>query len=150
MVILTRGRITERHTRRVAEDSSCAEVWIEIEGQRLRLLLVDAVVRPFADRGEVLGTVFDLARSSPEVPTIVMGDFNTPVDSAWFEGARRDFVHVFEEAGHGLLATWPVPMPVLALDHVWVSLSTRVACARIGWTWASDHRPVSARVSLEP
>ena len=150
LVILTRGRIVDRHTRRLAESSSCAEVSIEIVGHSVRLLLVDAVVRPFADRREVLQAVFDLARESPQAPTIVMGDFNTPVDSTWFEGARRDFVHAFEAAGNGLLVTWPVPMPVMALDHVWVSRSARVACAHIGWTWASDHRPVLARVVLGP
>jgi len=148
LVILTRGRIAEHHIRRVAETSSCGEAWIDIEGRSVRVLLVDAVVRPFSNRGEVLNAVFDLARSSPEVPTIVMGDFNTPLESVWFENARRDFVQAFEQAGNGLLTTWPVPLPVMAIDHVWVSRSARVACAHIGWTWASDHRPVSARVSL--
>jgi len=148
LVILARGHILEHRTLRLDGSSSCGEVWIEIAGRRVRVLLVDAVVRPFSDRSEMLATVFDLARTSPDVPTIVMGDFNTPVDSVWFENARRDFVQAFEQAGDGLMATWPVPLPVMAIDHVWVSRQTKVLCAYLGWTWASDHRPVLARVSL--
>jgi endonuclease/exonuclease/phosphatase family metal-dependent hydrolase len=148
LVILARGHIVDHRTIRLNGSGTCGEAWVEIAGRRVRVLLVDAVVRPFSDRGAMLAEVFDLARSSLGAPTIVMGDFNTPMDSAWFEQARGDFVHAFEQAGDGLLVTWPVPLPVLAIDHVWVSRTTKVVCAHLGWTWASDHRPVLAQVSL--
>ena len=148
LAILTRGRVVEHRMLRLPGSSTCSEAWIEIDGRLVRLLLVDAVVRPFTDRRPVLSQVLELASSSPDTPTIVMGDFNTPIDSVWFEPLRTDFVHAFEAAGNGLMATWPVPLPVLALDHVWVSRAMRVRCAEIGWTWTSDHRPVLVQVDL--
>ena len=148
LAILTRGHLVQQRMLRLPGSSTCCEAWIEIEGRLMRLLLVDTVVRPFTDRRPVLSQVLELASSSPDTPTFVMGDFNTPVDSVWFEPLRADFVHAFEEAGNGWMATWPVPLPVLALDHVWVSREMRVRCARIGWTWTSDHRPVLVQVDL--
>ena len=142
LAVLARGEIVEKRVLRLAGTSTCADVQIEFDGRRLRLLLIDAVVRPFSDRREVVEKVFELARANPELPTIVMGDFNTPIDSVWFDGAREDFTHAFEEAGSGTLTTWPTPLPMLAIDHVWVSRQFQVGCASIGWSWVSDHRPI--------
>ena len=97
---------------------------------------------------EVVERVFELARETPDLPTIVMGDFNTPIDSVWFDGARDDFTHAFEQAGRGMLTTWPAPAPLLAIDHIWLSRQFRIDCASIGWSWASDHRPIVTDVLL--
>jgi endonuclease/exonuclease/phosphatase family metal-dependent hydrolase len=148
VVILVKGRIVDHHTMPVAGNSRCAVVEAEVHGHRLRVLVLDAIVRPFSDRREVVREVFQLARAGEPMPTVVMGDFNTPADSVWFEEPRRDFKHVFESAGRGMLATWPVPLPVLAIDHIWVSRDLDVHCSRIGWTWVSDHRPIHADVSF--
>jgi endonuclease/exonuclease/phosphatase (EEP) superfamily protein YafD len=148
LVILTRGEIVETHVMRLPGWSSCADVRIELDGRRIRVLLVDAVVRPFSNRRDVIERSLELARAHPELPTIVMGDFNTPIDSVWFEEARRDFTHAFEEAGDGLFTTWPVPFPILAIDHIWLSRHFSVGCTRIGWSWVSDHRAIVTDVRL--
>lgn len=148
LVMLTRGEIVDKRVRRLAGTSTCADVRIDFDGQPVRVLLVDAVVRPFSNRRDVVERVFELARETPETPTIVMGDFNTPVDSVWFDEVRDDYTHAFEQAGRGTLATWPAPLPLLAIDHVWLSAQFQIECASIGWTWASDHRPILADVRL--
>jgi len=150
LAILSRATIVEHHVRKVGQRSVCADVELDLDGRRVRVLLIDAVVRPFSNRRSVVERVFELARARPDLPTIVMGDFNTPDDSVWFDAVRSDFAHAFERAGTGLPATWPMPLPLLAIDHVWVSAGLRVDCARIGWSWLSDHRPVEVRVSLAP
>jgi endonuclease/exonuclease/phosphatase (EEP) superfamily protein YafD len=148
LVVLTRGRILEGHTLRLPGQSTCADVQIDFGGRSARVLLADAVVRPFANRREVVEKVFELARRTPGTATIVMGDFNTPIDSVWFDAARRDFSHAFEAGGHGMLTTWPVPAPILAIDHVWLSGGIQVDCASVGWSWLSDHRPIIVDLSL--
>lgn len=148
VVILVRGHIVEHHTLKVAGNSRCAMVEAEVRGSRLRVLVLDAIVRPFSSRRELVQQVFELARAEPDIPTIVMGDFNTPVDSVWFEDPRSEYAHAFESAGRGMLATWPVPLPVLAIDHIWVSRGLTVHCAEIGWSWISDHRPIIADLSF--
>ena len=42
----------------------------------------------------------------------------------------------------GFAPTWPVPCPVLSLDHVWASRSLAVRTCEQGWSLRSDHRPV--------
>ncbi len=80
---------------------------------------------------------------------MLLGDFNTPVDSVWLSAIRARFDNAFEVAGNGILATWPLPLPVLALDQVWVSDQLGVSCAKIGWSMLSDHRPVFTEIRFE-
>jgi endonuclease/exonuclease/phosphatase family metal-dependent hydrolase len=148
LAILTRGEIVDKSIRRLVGTSACADVRIEFDGRPVRVLLIDAVVHPFSNRSEVVGKAFELARETPELPTIVMGDFNTPTESVWFDEVRHDFTHAFEQAGRGMLTTWPAPAPILAIDHVWLSRQFQIDCASIGWSWASDHRPIVVDVRL--
>jgi endonuclease/exonuclease/phosphatase family metal-dependent hydrolase len=148
LVVLSKGEIVEKRVLRLEGPSTCADVQIDIDGRRVRVLLVDAIVGPFTNRRSVVEKVFELASAKPELPTIVMGDFNTPIDSVWFDAAREDFIHAFEEAGSGMFTTWPVPLPILAIDHVWVSREFQVDCASIGWSWVSDHRPIVTDLAL--
>jgi len=148
LVVLARGEIVEKRVLRLGGPSTCADVQIEFDGRRVRVLLIDAIVGPFSNRRNLVEEVFELARAKPELPTIVMGDFNTPIDSVWFDAAREEFDHAFEKAGSGMFATWPVPLPILAIDHVWVSREFQVDCASIGWSWVSDHRPIVTDVAL--
>lgn len=148
LVVLSRGEIVNKRVLRLVGTSTCADVRIDLDGRLVRVLLVDAVVHPFSNRREVVERVFELARETPDLPTIVMGDFNTPIDSVWFDGARDDFTHAFEQAGRGMLTTWPAPAPLLAIDHIWLSRQFRIDCASIGWSWASDHRPIVTDVLL--
>ena len=148
LVVLIRGEIVDKRVLRLVGTSTCADVRIVVDGRPMRVLLLDAVVHPFSNRRDVVERVFALARETPEIPTIVMGDFNTPIDSVWFDEVRNDFTHAFEQAGQGMLTTWPTPAPILAIDHVWLSRQFQVDCASIGWNWASDHRPVVVDVRV--
>jgi endonuclease/exonuclease/phosphatase family metal-dependent hydrolase len=148
LVILTRGRITDKRYHRLGTVSRCAVVEIDLDGRQLRVVVVDVAVALFSKRESVLNAAFGIAKMREDIPTIIMGDFNTPVDSVWFRHARESFTNTFEAAGAGLLVTWPLPLPVLALDHIWISRSLEVGCARLEWTWISDHRPVVAELSF--
>ena len=82
--------------------------------------------------------------------TVILGDFNTPADSAHFELLRRSHVNAFEEAGAGYAASWPGFAPLLTLDQIWVSAPARVQHCELGWTLISDHRPVVAEIAILP
>ena len=73
---------------------------------------------------------------------ILMGDFNTPRESVFFTELRKTMQHAFETAGSGFAETWPVPIPVLSLDHVWTSGQFTITGCKLGWWLVSDHRPV--------
>ena len=44
---------------------------------------------------------------------------------------------------------WPVPFPVLSLDHIWLSRDLRALRCAHGGSWLSDHRAVIATVAVE-
>jgi endonuclease/exonuclease/phosphatase family metal-dependent hydrolase len=148
LAILTRGDLRKVSVHRLDGISRYADAEIDLEGRLVHLILADFDASPRFDRKRLIGTVFRAAQSEPDVPTIVMGDFNTPIDSVWFERVRAKFHHVFEEAGSGMLVTWPTSMPLLAIDHVWVSDGITATCAAIESHPMSDHRLVTARLTL--
>lgn len=147
LVVLVRGRLIATETQGVFGAWTASAV-VEIGDRRLRVIVVDVDARPLTNRRPAVEGVFALAASRSDLPTVVMGDFNTPATSVWYDDARRSFVNAFEAAGRGWRATWPVPFPVLDLDQIWLSAGVRPLCARQAWSWRSDHRPVV--VDLQP
>ncbi len=81
-------------------------------------------------------------------PVLLVGDLNMPTDSVFLRRLRETYRHAFETAGSGYAATWPVPLPVLTLDQAWYNAGVQVHRCELGWTWASDHRPMILEVSL--
>ena len=76
-------------------------------------------------------------------PTIVAGDFNTPVESRIFQQHWGDFVDAFSEVGSGLGATKYNGWIRIRIDHVLADRAWwRVVQARVGDDLGSDHRPL--------
>lgn len=107
----------------------------------LDLVIVDIISHPLIDRFvpvQELTTWLD--RHGTNVPVLVLGDFNTPRDSLSFERLRRRLRHGYEVAGSGWPYTWPVPLPVFAIDHAWFSPGVTMQRYRLRSTLLSDHR----------
>ena len=144
ITILSRGPLGRSEFRRLPGGGSLVVTSAKLGGERVSLLAVDLPGKPLAQREAPLAEVAELAAElAKDRPVIVAGDFNTPPDSVFFGPLRRaGFAHAFERYGRGYAATWPVPAPVLHLDHVWLSPGFDVGEAWHGWTAHSDHRPV--------
>jgi len=142
IVAMFRGTIESMSFREMIGISSYAQFDIVINERPLRAVIVDLDASPRFDKRALVPRVFDLAVSENDRPLLVAGDFNTPVDSPVFAAARRKFRHAFEASGTGLLATWPAPYPITAIDHVWVDSSVTLLCTSLYRSAASDHRAV--------
>jgi hypothetical protein len=83
--------------------------------------LTDIGPLPPLPREPLLREVYNTAFGHPR--TIILGDFNTPLDSAAFDPWRTSFHHGFADcsAFHGSLETWAFGLPILAIDHIWMS-----------------------------
>ncbi len=92
-------------------------------------------------RKEPLGVLVDVV-DKLDGPVLIAGDLNTPVDSVFCDPLRMQFKNAFEEVGSGLHATWPMPLPVLAIDHVWGNANVAFHHAEIRGTMRSDHRAI--------
>jgi endonuclease/exonuclease/phosphatase family metal-dependent hydrolase len=86
-------------------------------------------------------------------PCILCGDFNALPDATTYRriaGRLRDAQRVL--GGHRPRATFPARLPLLRLDHVFVSPDVRVLRARVPWNArsrrASDHLPLVVDLDL--
>ena len=76
--------------------------------------------------------------------TIVLGDFNAPLESRFLNRFKKEFNHTFLEKGNGFAETWPYNIPLLSLDHIWASKDLHILKAEKINTFKSDHSMLKA------
>lgn len=75
--------------------------------------------------------------------TVILGDFNVPYESKYLKPFKTDFKHAFNEKGIGFRETWFYNLPLLSLDHIWVSKNFKVLKTNKTNTFKSDHNLLS-------
>jgi vancomycin resistance protein VanJ len=91
----------------------------------LTLLVVDLPSSIAVPRDPVLRDLLELVERHH--PDIVIGDFNAPR-------------HAYQSVGSGIGYTWPMPAPVLDLDHCLFSNRVTPVNYQLHSTFLSDHR----------
>ena len=71
--------------------------------------------------------------------TILLGEFNVPFESKFLDSIKNNFNHAFNEKGNGFRETWFWNIPLLSLDHIWVSKDLKVLKTKKIRTFKSDH-----------
>jgi len=71
--------------------------------------------------------------------TIILGDFNVPYESVLFKEIKSDFNHAFNEKGNGFRETWFWNIPLLSIDHIWVSKDLKILKTEKKGTFKSNH-----------
>jgi endonuclease/exonuclease/phosphatase (EEP) superfamily protein YafD len=148
MAAFCKGPIEITQTNLLPNSSGTALLQCHLPSGRVPLLIVDIGANPTYPREPRLAEV--LATAGSETNVIIAGDFNTPFDSAFFDPYHLRFSHALKAAGNGTLETWPVGLPVLALDHVWLSRKFIPIRARKQWSLHSDHAKVLVDVAVRP
>lgn len=138
---LVRGDFTPPQSRQLGD-----RVWVNlltatfsrIPGE-WRLCLTDIPPWPPLPRAKYLDAIRAAAGSGPR--TIIAGDFNTPLDSAGFDSWREALHHGFADcaAWRGPLETWCFGVPVLTIDHIWMSRDLAPVRARKESRFGKDH-----------
>jgi endonuclease/exonuclease/phosphatase family metal-dependent hydrolase len=147
MTVAVRGEAGEPTMISLGEGSSCLRLDVRCKETDLAVLLVDIDSNPFTDRGGPIRAVQKLAAGITDRPVVILGDFNTPRDSAHFDDWDGALSNVGDSLGCGWLATWPAWAPVLEIDHIWLSKRLEARRCRIGWSFQSDHRRVIAVIA---
>jgi endonuclease/exonuclease/phosphatase (EEP) superfamily protein YafD len=151
MVVLVRGHAKLVTEGRLRKGGRYRIVDVEARGISFSLMAVDVASAPLLHRRLPLLHVTWLAERLPaDKPALVVGDFNTPCDSAFLDVFRdHGWTEAFFSAGRGWSATWPMPVPVLCIDQIWGSPRVRFTGAEVVTTPLSDHRAVVADVVME-
>lgn len=75
-----------------------------------------------------------------ERPSLIVGDLNAPRRSAALSELPSGYEHAYESCGSGWSATWPVPIPVYAIDQCIHDASVLPIRYELRSTSLSDHR----------
>lgn len=113
-------------------------------GRQLRLLAANLASSPWTPRDPSLTRL--RAAIVERRPDLVVGDFNAPRRSRMLSRLPDGYRHAYDEAGSGWSASWPVPLPLLSLDHVLCGPRVRAVGYRLRSTPWSDHRLQVAEV----
>lgn len=119
---------------------------IEVADTEIDLVVADLT----ADATESREPAFELIErtiADGKRPVILAGGFRTPRGSKGFDRLRERTNNTYEMAGGGSSASFPMPLPLWELDHIWVDKSWAVAEWSSPWTTCSFSRPVLAVVS---
>ena len=98
---------------------------------------VDVTGSQDVPRSWELGFVNDLIKKNKN--TIVLGDFNVPFESKYLNKLKSNFNHAFNKKGNGFRETWFWNLPLLSLDHIWVSKDLEILKTQKSYTFKSDH-----------
>ncbi len=148
MALITKGRIISKETGSLGGRGRFNLLEVEIRRERVYVLLVDFDSDPFRSRSPAFAPLLKMIHAYAHTNLVVMGDFNTPLDSIFFEAFHPHLNHAFESAGNGFAESWPLPLPMLMIDHIWVSKKIAVVNCNLNWSRYSDHRPVVANLAL--
>ncbi len=117
MGFIVRGSALVKHVTKLKGRSKFVELDVTLDGHVWHVVLVDGDADPLRKREELLKKVLALVR---DPNTLVMGDFNTPIESLWFDPwSDAGLHHASEGSRGGFRETWPRPWPVLTIDHIW-------------------------------
>jgi len=110
---------------------------INFKTDNINFYAVDVMGSPDVPRSWELSFVNKNIKN--EDSTIVLGDFNTPYESMYLKRFKSDFNHAFNKKGNGFRETWLNNIPLLSLDHIWVSKDLKILKTEKTFTTKSDH-----------
>ena len=153
---LTQRSPSGSNERHLDEKSRLLDVIVETPKGRLRILNVHVIV---GSPGGLSGSGLEQSAQArhtqaramtalvkkSEMPTLLLGDFNTPPGSQAYQTLAGEFEDSFAEAGFGFGWTFPTRLPGWRIDFIW-SRGLRAANCTTGPRELSDHRPVVAKL----
>ena len=125
----------------ISEDES---VFIYFTTSKMNFYAVDVSASMHIPRQQQLKFVNESIKANEK--TVIIGDFNLPFESKFLEEIKINFNHAFTEKGNGFRETWFWNIPLLSLDHIWVSKDLEILNAEKISTFKSDHNMVKTAV----
>lgn len=117
---------------------------LNFKAQGVNFYAIDVTGSTDVPRSWELGFVDEIIKLTKN--TIVLGDFNVPFESKYLEKFKSNFNHAFNKKGNGFRETWFWNIPLLSLDHIWVSKDLKVLKTEKINTFKSDHSMIKTYV----
>jgi endonuclease/exonuclease/phosphatase (EEP) superfamily protein YafD len=140
--LMCKGEIVSDHEEKICDTARLKTMHIRLRDQEVRVVILDLDSHPFADRRRPMAEVAARTKQWSDMPTLLVGDFNTPIDSNHVGLLRNELTHASTDVGQGYLPTWPAHFPIMQIDHILGNDKIKFLQAKAAWTWRSDHRPL--------
>jgi len=150
MLSLVRGEVLSVEENVLGPGSFSTLLRTRLRGREVLILQVDMNGNLPVSRRQPIERIAGIVAAQRAEPLLVLGDFNTPRNSVCFAPLRAEVSNAFETVGRGYAATWPMPVPVLSLDHIWGNPRLRPVRCEIVSSWHSDHRALVAEFDFAP
>jgi hypothetical protein len=118
----------------IAEDETAI---INFKTNQLNFYAVDVGSSINAFRKEQIEFVMSSIKTNNK--TVVLGDFNLPLESKFLDQIKLNFNNALTEKGNGFRETWFWNLPLLSIDHIWISKDLQIVKAEKLNTFKSDH-----------
>ena len=138
--LLWLSRVPSRYRERGKLENIGAYARFEVSGlgPTFPVVAADVFAHVLKSRRGQLQEVLAQAQDRPDA--LLVGDFNTPLESVFFQPWRARYRNVFETTESGLAETWPQGLPLLSLDQVWIGPDWQVVEVEKLWrVLESDH-----------
>jgi vancomycin resistance protein VanJ len=152
LVVLSRWAVRKQRLVSIHNGVAMA-VTVDRPGRPIRILVVDGHSTITQLRTPMLHDVAQACRRAATAGTpfdLVAGDLNAVARSVGFDalGAVAGGYTLAAHASTGWRATWPVPLPLYDIDHVWVRHGLPILSCDLFANRASDHRGQLVRLAL--
>ena len=139
MAVIHRGKLIGKSVKYDHEYGGVCHVEFEFDDTPLHLVFVDLKPQPYRSKKKHMAFVYDeLEQIGKKENVIIAGDFNLPLDSIYLEDLRENYDHCAKYVS-GWIETWPRPIPLLTIDHVWAGRDLSVTGVERTQVWCSDH-----------
>lgn len=136
---IANGQVNIKNQLKLPNQSKGVELEVHHGNTQYTVIIADVYAGPLTPRKPALEKLYEMATQSNNGPVLLLGDFNTPIESAFFDSWNQNLHHAFNMSGNGLRETWPRWLPVLTIDHVWSSKDLTPHHAEKIWHADSDH-----------
>lgn len=130
-------------------NGAAMSVLIEAPERALRVLVVDGISDPRILRTPMLHAVAAYCRdeaAAGRAVDIIAGDFNAMSSSIGFDALRQQRFALASDASGSWRGTFPMPLLLYDIDHIWVGRALRVAGCGFVRSTGTNHRGIVARV----
>lgn len=132
MIVASKNKIETLNSIQINQDLNLNHIRVDNE----TYLLVDIYASPIHYKKDALNKVIEYATKNNI--DVILGDFNTPYESVHFEKFKNNYTS-FRAYQNGFTATWPIGLPLLELDQIWLRSKLRPLRLEKSYYSCSDH-----------
>ena len=135
-----KGQILSHESLGVHDRYRCYRARVNLpEHGEMTVIVADVRSQPWLSRDQAMAGILRAASDDPKV--VVLGDFNTPPGSTWYEDWRSTLSLANDGPRSGFRETWVFGLPLLTLDQVWIGSAWKPL-----WTDQTRHGSDHSRV----